>query len=82
MTKRRSVSYGVREPHYEELALRRVANRVKEGGHNVPEPDVRRRFKRGLVNYQKLYRGIVDYYALFDNSSVEPKLVERGKNVR
>ena len=33
-----------------ELALRRVADRVRKGGHNIPEQDVRRRFSRGLRN--------------------------------
>jgi predicted ABC-type ATPase len=41
-----------------ELAVERVRNRVRLGGHDVPEADVRRRFYRSMVNFEKVYRRI------------------------
>src|SRR5438067_926821 len=39
-----------------QLALRRVAVRVKQGGHNVPQADVARRFERGWKNFENAYK--------------------------
>ena len=39
-----------------QLALRRIAARVKQGGHDVPRGDVLRRFKRSWVNFERIYR--------------------------
>ena len=64
-----------------EMAVARVAQRVLEGGHDVSEEVIRRRFDAGRRNFEQLYRGLVDGWALYDNSSVEPKLLkeeERG----
>ncbi len=58
-----------------ELALRRVADRVRKGGHNVPEKDVRRRFSRGLRNLFSVYKDLCDVIAIFDNSSAHPRLI-------
>ncbi|MCE2484101.1 MAG: zeta toxin family protein [Desulfurellaceae bacterium] len=52
-----------------ELAISRVAARVQQGGHHVQEEIVRRRYQRGLQNFFKLYRPIVDSWVLFDNGS-------------
>jgi len=41
-------------------AVRRVAQRVAAGGHSVPEPDVRRRFERGLLLFRDVYKPLVD----------------------
>jgi len=61
------------------LSLARVANRVKIGGHGVPEKVVKRRFHRGLKNFFKLYRPILDSWMLFDNSGNVPlKVAEEG----
>ena len=54
-----------------ELAISRVAARVQQGGHHVQEETVRRRYRRGLQNFFKLYRPIVDSWTLFDNGSEE-----------
>lgn len=43
-----------------ELAVARVAERVRQGGHDVPEAVVRRRFVAGLRNFFEVYRTIVD----------------------
>jgi predicted ABC-type ATPase len=55
-----------------DIALGRVADRVQRGGHNVPEEIVRRRFNRGLPNLFNLYRPILDFWAIFDNSTHHP----------
>ncbi len=63
-----------------ELACARVAQRVKAGGHNVPEATIRRRFTAGLRNFEEIYKPIVDEWALYDNSFVTPTLIEEGVN--
>ncbi len=44
----------------EDHAVQRVAIRVAAGGHSVPEPDVRRRFHRGLALFEQVYKPLVD----------------------
>jgi predicted ABC-type ATPase len=58
-----------------DLALARVAGRVREGGHNVPEMVVRRRFGKGLWNLFRLYRPLLDSWTIFDNSQETPRLI-------
>jgi predicted ABC-type ATPase len=60
------------------LALRRVAARVQQGGHNVPKADVLRRFARSWQNFKSVYCPRADSWAIYDNSSRPPKLVESG----
>lgn len=60
-----------------ELALGRVADRVRQGGHDVPEAAVRRRFERSLHNFVQDYRRLMDSWMLFDNSAETPLLVAR-----
>jgi predicted ABC-type ATPase len=54
-----------------EMALARVASRVRQGGHHVPDETVRRRYHAGLTNFFHLYRPIVNAWAIFDNSKPE-----------
>jgi predicted ABC-type ATPase len=61
-----------------DLAVARVRQRVKAGGHNVPEDVVRRRFASGLSNFERVYKAVVDEWALYDNSSRTPILIEEG----
>jgi len=61
-----------------ELAIARVRQRVRSGGHNVPEPVIRRRFAAGLRNLETLYKPIVDEWALYDNSGPTPLHLEEG----
>lgn len=58
------------------LALRRVAARVKQGGHNVPQADVLRRFARGWRNFETAYKPLADAWAVYDNSGDKPVLLE------
>jgi predicted ABC-type ATPase len=60
------------------LALRRIAARVKQGGHNVPRADVLRRFDRSWTNFQQSYRLLADAWSVYDNSGRNPRLVERS----
>lgn len=59
-----------------QLALRRIAARVRQGGHDVPKADVLRRFDRGWVNFETLYRPLADAWAVYDNSGPRPTLLE------
>jgi predicted ABC-type ATPase len=52
-----------------ECAIARVAERVRLGGHNVPEEIIRRRYHAGLKNFLELYQQVADTWYLFDNSS-------------
>jgi len=63
-----------------DTAVARVASRVRQGGHDIPEPVVRRRFASGLRNLRNRYKLAVDEWALYDNSGAEPVLVEWGEN--
>jgi predicted ABC-type ATPase len=54
-----------------ELAISRVAQRVRKGGHEVPKDIVRRRYTRSIWNFVHLYMPIVEtagYWRLYDNS--------------
>lgn len=60
------------------LALQRVAARVSQGGHSVPDETIRRRYRRGLANFLQLYRPLADDWMLCDNSGDGPIVVARG----
>ena len=58
-----------------EMAIARVAARVRQGGHNIPEAVIRRRFAAGLRNLER-YKAGVDAWAVYDNAGSEPVLVD------
>ncbi len=62
-----------------EMAIERVAIRVKQGGHNVPEDVIRRRFAHGIANFER-YKRLVDSWQLYDNSGIPAALIEEGQN--
>lgn len=62
------------------LAVRRVAQRVKEGGHNIPINVIKRRYAAGIRNLFKIYIPHVDNWLIADNSSVPRTLVAEGGN--
>lgn len=64
----------------EALAIERVAVRVRQGGHSVPEEVIRRRFKQGWRNFQNIYRELVDSWQVYDNSGERAELIEKGSN--
>jgi predicted ABC-type ATPase len=58
-----------------EMATERVANRVSQGGHDVPEPTIRRRFNAGLRNSFRRYASFVNVWHLYDGSQLPPSLI-------
>lgn len=63
-----------------DTAVARVAERVRQGGHHIPEPVIHRRFIAGMKNFIQHYRNRVDDWALYDNSGSHPVLLEWGEN--
>lgn len=63
-----------------ELAIARIKERVLEGGHYVASIDVRRRFRRSISNFFKLYLPLVDSWMLFNNAGTRPILIAKRKN--
>ena len=60
-----------------EQAIQRVAQRVKEGGHNVPEDVIRRRFQLGISNLVNLFIPICDSVHVWNNTKGEAQLVAK-----
>lgn len=60
------------------IALSRIRARVRQGGHDVPQVDVVRRFARGWRNFEGMYRALADKWAVYDNSGALPTLLEKG----
>lgn len=64
----------------QEFAVARVAERVKMGGHNVPEETIRRRYHKGMRNFFQLYMQLADTWRLYDNSYASgPALIASGE---
>ena len=63
-----------------EKAIARVALRVRQGGHDIPEAVIRRRFEAGLRHFETVYKPEVDTWALYDNAGDEPILLEWGES--
>ncbi len=57
-----------------DIAVQRVAERVRQGGHDIPESTIRRRFDAGKELFANVYRPLVDQWALYDNSGDKPVL--------
>ena len=61
-----------------ELAVERVARRVREGGHNIPKDVIYRRYEKGLKNLFNIFIPIVDSWMIVDNG-VEPReIIAKG----
>lgn len=63
-----------------EEAIKRVELRVRQGGHPVPEPVIRRRFHAGLRNFNAMYRPCVDDWLWYNNSGTRPILLEKKES--
>ena len=63
-----------------EAAVERVALRVQQGGHDIPETVIRRRFASGLANFHGHYKMAVSDWMLYDSSGPEPMLLEWRQN--
>jgi predicted ABC-type ATPase len=63
-----------------DLAVDRVAQRVRTGGHHVDELTVRRRYANGIRNFFSLYRPLATTWRVYDNSSgASPLLMAGGR---
>ena len=66
-----------------EQAVKRVAQRVSQGGHNIPTDVIYRRFENGLSNLFNLYMPVCDYWTLYDNSICPARKIACGwKNAK
>ena len=59
-------------------SIRRVADRVELGGHDVPLPDLHRRFSNCIQNLFTIYRPVIDRWSLYDNGHHVPVLLAYG----
>lgn len=55
-----------------DLAIARVASRVANGGHNIPEDIIKRRYHKSRLNLKELYQPIADNWVIYDNSTELP----------
>jgi predicted ABC-type ATPase len=62
-----------------ELALLRVAERVRKGGHNIPAHVVLRRYHRGIKNFFDLFMPVCDFWTVADNSLEGLNMIARGE---
>ncbi len=63
-----------------DMAVARVRNRVREGGHDVPEETIRRRFDAGWRNFNLIYKDLVDEWGVYDGAGGSPILIEQERN--
>lgn len=62
-----------------DLAVHRVRERVRAGGHDVTEQIIRRRYAAGLKNFWKFYQSLANTWAVYDNSdSPNPIMIAQG----
>lgn len=59
-----------------QMAIDRVAMRVRWGGHAVPMETIRRRFVMGKRNFREVYRDICDSWMYYDNTDIIPRLID------
>ena len=62
----------------QELAVKRVETRIKEGGHAIPENVIRRRYDNGLKNFFTIFKGRVDDWMFIDNSGAPYQIIAEG----
>lgn len=60
------------------LAVKRVETRVKEGGHNIVENVIRRRYENGLKNFFAIFKELVDDWMFIDNSGEPYQVIAQG----
>lgn len=60
-----------------DLAIERVAARVRSGGHAIPEETIRRRYDRGLKNFFELYLPVANLWSVRDTSSKQSVEIAR-----
>jgi len=62
-----------------DIAIERVKLRVAQGGHNVLEQDIKRRFERSWINFNKTYKPLADSWIVFDTSGKEPIVLDESR---
>jgi len=62
-----------------DLAIARVESRARQGGHPIPEATIRRRYEVGRLNFDTIYKHLVDGWALYDNSGDQLILLDEGE---
>jgi len=63
-----------------EMAIQRVAQRVRSGGHHIDSETIIRRFSAGLRNFFRLYRPIADHWRMYDGAGEHgPRLIASGR---
>jgi len=62
-----------------DIAIERVKLRVAQGGHDVPEQDIKRRFDRSWINFEKIYKLLADSWIVFDTSGKEPVVLDASE---
>ncbi len=63
-----------------DMAVARVRSRVSQGGHDVPEDAIRRRFDAGWRNLDSIYKDLVDEWAVYDGAESLPLPIGQGRN--
>jgi predicted ABC-type ATPase len=63
-----------------EVSIERVAQRVRKGGHHVPDVDIRRRFRRSVENFLEVYVPLADAWKVWDNELDDFKPVADSEN--
>lgn len=64
----------------EELAVQRVEDRTRSGGHHIPKDVVRRRYHRSLINFFERYQSLTTEWSMYNNSNEDgPNLIAEGK---
>jgi predicted ABC-type ATPase len=58
-----------------DMAIERVAIRVRSGGHHIPDETIRRRYARSVRNFLELYRPVVATWQVYDNSNGRPGMI-------
>jgi len=61
-----------------ELAIERVRDRLRLGGHAIPEDIIRRRYARGIENLSHLYLPLADSWQVYNVSTLRPALIAMG----
>ena len=63
-----------------ELSIERVRLRVSQGGHDIPEHVIRRRYERSWTNFQRIYKHLADSWTILDNSGNAPQMTEESED--
>jgi predicted ABC-type ATPase len=64
-----------------QFAIQRVVQRVKQGGHDIPEDVIERRFAAGLKQFEMTYKNLVDTWTLIDSSQTPHHVMDWSERV-